>query len=77
MQKKWSDLKIATKKHVAALQRSTTQTGGAQPGTDADWGACDWVYGVSYNIGISDGGDADAPPVSEPDNGKYLNVPHS
>ncbi len=30
MKKKWSDLKLATKKRIAALKRTTTQTGGGQ-----------------------------------------------
>ena len=30
VKKKWSDLKLATKKHVAALRHSTRLTGGGQ-----------------------------------------------
>ncbi len=30
MKKKWSDLKLATKKRIVALKRTTTQTGGGQ-----------------------------------------------
>lgn len=37
VKKKWSDLKLATKKRVAALRRSTTLTGGGC--TDPERGA--------------------------------------
>jgi len=30
VKRKWSYLKFATKKHIAALKRTTTQTGGGQ-----------------------------------------------
>lgn len=31
IKKKWSDLKIGTKKRIAALRKSSTQTGGGGP----------------------------------------------
>ncbi|KAJ8281008.1 hypothetical protein GJAV_G00062270 [Gymnothorax javanicus] len=57
VRKKWSDLKITSKKRTA----------GPQPCTNGDGGACGRSSGISLCSGISGGGDTDAPPVSEPD----------
>ena len=70
MKKKWSDIKLATKKRVAALKRSTTLTGGGQPDpsltlTQTEERIAALIGSVSMS-GLSGGGDTDAPPVSDP-----------
>ncbi|XP_049897644.1 nuclear apoptosis-inducing factor 1-like [Epinephelus moara] len=72
VKKNWSDLKIATKRRVAALKRSSTQTGGGQPDpslalTQTAERVAALIWSPS-NSGISGGGDTDAPPVAKPDN---------
>ena len=69
---KWSDLKLTTKKHVAALRRSTMLTRGGQldPGlalTQREELVAALIGSVSV-AGISSGGDTDAKPESVPDN---------
>ncbi|RXN38651.1 nuclear apoptosis-inducing factor 1-like protein [Labeo rohita] len=63
VKKKWADLKLSTKKRLAALKRSTTQTGGGQPDprfvltpTEERVSA---LIGPESIVGISVGGDTD------------------
>ncbi|RXN03344.1 endonuclease domain-containing 1 -like protein [Labeo rohita] len=63
VKKKWTDLKLSTKKRLAALKRSTTQTGGGQPDprfvltpTEERVSA---LIGPESIVGISVGGDTD------------------
>ncbi|XP_056225015.1 nuclear apoptosis-inducing factor 1-like [Seriola aureovittata] len=70
VKKKWSDLKLATKKRVTALKRNIRQTGGGQPdssliltGTEEKIAS---LIGSESISGISGGGDTDAL-ASEPE----------
>lgn len=63
MKKKWSDLKLATKKRIAALKRTTTQTGGGQTDpivlTPTEEHVVCVLIGSASITGISGRGDTD------------------
>lgn len=64
MRKKWSDIKLATKKRIAALKRSVRQTGGGQTdpsllltGTEERIAS---LIGAESISGVKGGGDTEA-----------------
>uniref|UniRef100_A0A672G0Y3 Myb/SANT-like DNA-binding domain-containing protein n=1 Tax=Salarias fasciatus TaxID=181472 RepID=A0A672G0Y3_SALFA len=74
VKKKWSDLKLATKKRVAALRRSSTETGGGPPDPSLTLTATEEkissLIGAASIIGVcGGGGDTDDLPSELDHNG--------
>ncbi|CAM4657939.1 unnamed protein product [Leuciscus chuanchicus] len=63
VKKKWSDIKIATKRHVSALKRSQSQTGGGPPDPSLQLTPNEervaTLIGMASLEGITGGGDTD------------------
>ena len=73
MKKKWSDLKLATKKRTAALKRSQNQTGGGEPAPDLNLTPPEervaGLIGSESIEGVMDDGDTDI--IEEPQQGQF------